>query len=135
MADFHERLSELIKKHKVVKKDLIEFLGMKYRNFHYYETGKHKPNPEMIVKIAQYFEVSTAYLLGIEDEPTMIAPNHLMRVLTPADARWLDLIYKEQDGVDLMLGIDESEFQALVSVWRSIRKARKKGDAISDQKK
>ncbi|MFB9991265.1 helix-turn-helix domain-containing protein [Deinococcus oregonensis] len=33
-----------------------------------WESGKHFPGPENLVKIAEYFHCSTDYLLGVTDE-------------------------------------------------------------------
>ena len=37
-----------------------------------YENGKSKPDPELIAKIATYYDVTTDYLLGIIDNPQPI---------------------------------------------------------------
>ena len=45
---------------------------MKLRSYQYYEqnyeTGGHRPDYETLVKLADYFDVTTDYLLGRSEE-------------------------------------------------------------------
>ena len=66
---FAERFSELVKHCGMQKKELAALLGIKYRNFRYYEVGTHKPEYEGLEKIADYFSVSVDYLMGRTDDP------------------------------------------------------------------
>ena len=124
MAAFSERLSILLESSNKTKKEIAEFLGMTPRNLRYYELGENQPTPDMIIKLSDLFGVSIGYLLGIEDEPKMIAPNPLMRVLTPADANLLDWIYNDPEGIKLMTELDESEAKRLMKVWKVLREVR-----------
>lgn len=69
MISFSERLTELIRNHSVQKKQLAEYLGISYRNLRHYETGERKPDFDGIIALAEFFNVSTDYLLGISDKP------------------------------------------------------------------
>lgn len=42
-------------------------LGITQRTFSNYESGKRQPDPEMLIKMADYFDVSVDYLLGRND--------------------------------------------------------------------
>lgn len=41
-------------------------MNIKYTTYYGYETGTREPGSEFIVRIAEYFNVSTDYILGIE---------------------------------------------------------------------
>ena len=52
---------------------VAEDLGMKYRTYYNYEKGLREPNSEVLITIAQYFDVSLDYLIGRSDVPDV--PN------------------------------------------------------------
>lgn len=58
-----------------------------------YESGKNKPDPEMIAKISMYYNVSSDYLLGISDDYTKINNDEkafLKAVSDPDLERWYE---------------------------------------------
>ena len=55
---------------KVTQKELADYLGLSAQSVSYYRQGRNSPDPKTLVKIAQYFNVSTDYLLGIQELPT-----------------------------------------------------------------
>lgn len=64
------RIAELRKEKKMTLKELGEALGIRDNTLSQYETGKRTPrNPELWEKLASYFGVSVAYIMGIEEEP------------------------------------------------------------------
>ena len=69
MPSFPNRLKELRKSKSATQKAIAEFIGVAERQYQDYEYGKHKPNYEYVVKLAEYFNVSTDYLLGLTDCP------------------------------------------------------------------
>ncbi|MCL2853538.1 MAG: helix-turn-helix domain-containing protein [Defluviitaleaceae bacterium] len=48
---------------------MAEYLGIVERAYQMYEYGKREPNHETTIKLADFFEVSTDYLLGRSDNP------------------------------------------------------------------
>ena len=56
---FSERLRELRNEKKISQKELAEILFVSQQTVAKWETDRSTPNPEMISKIAQYFEVSS----------------------------------------------------------------------------
>ena len=70
MATFPDRLKELRNENKVTQKAVAEFLGILERSYQMYEHGKREPNHKTTIKLADYFDVSTDYLLGRSDNPT-----------------------------------------------------------------
>ena len=48
---------------------MAEFLGIQMRSYQSYEGGDRRPDYEKLVALADYFGVTTDYLLGLIDEP------------------------------------------------------------------
>lgn len=65
---FSERLKLLRATHHVSQSALGKDLFVSQQAVAKWELGTASPNPEMIAKIAKYFDVSTDYLLGRTDE-------------------------------------------------------------------
>lgn len=68
MRDFSEVLRELRKEKGLTQKALAEALNMTERVIRYYEAKDHRPDVDILIKMAQYFEVSLDYLAGLKDE-------------------------------------------------------------------
>lgn len=58
------RLKELRKSRGLKQKDLAAVLQVSPQSIGYYENLVNKPDPETLIKIADYFNVSVDYLLG-----------------------------------------------------------------------
>ncbi len=63
-----ERLKELRKKANLTQKDMADHFGTSQPSYQAWESGKRKPNSENLDKIANFFNVSTDYLLGNTDQ-------------------------------------------------------------------
>ena len=68
MIKFSERLRELRKEKNVTQSKMADFLGIKLRSYQNYEGGSRRPDYEGLVSLADYFGVSTDYLLGLSKE-------------------------------------------------------------------
>ncbi|MDG4969493.1 helix-turn-helix domain-containing protein [Lactococcus lactis] len=64
MSLFNEQLKTLRKINGLTQKELAEKLKIKQNSYSDWENGKSEPNIEMLVRIADYFDVSIDYLLG-----------------------------------------------------------------------
>jgi len=69
MSSFSEKIKQLRKAKGVTQKAVAEQIGILEQSYQKYEYGKHEPNHEITVKLADYFDVSTDYLLGRTDNP------------------------------------------------------------------
>ena len=96
-----EQLRVLRKKHNWKQKEVADMLGIHVTTYTKYETGKSSPNRDMIVKLAEVFDVSTDYLLGVmekrETPPTAIDEGQLDVKLID---RLTSLTPEEQSKVD-----------------------------------
>ena len=67
MKIFAERLKELRKEKNLTQTDLANILKIKQQSYARYEADTSEPSYEMLVEIAKFFDVSTDYLLGINE--------------------------------------------------------------------
>lgn len=61
---FGKRLRQLRKENKLTQRDLAKLLNVSDRTIGYYESSERTPGPDAIVKLSNFFNVSTDYLLG-----------------------------------------------------------------------
>ena len=59
-----ERLTKLRKNRSATQADLAKVLSIERTTYGKYETGGIQPPVEVILKLAEYYDVSTDYLLG-----------------------------------------------------------------------
>ena len=65
MVDFGERIKKLRLQEGLTQLQLAERLGVTKSVVSYYELQERYPSPEIILKLASIFHVSTDYLLGL----------------------------------------------------------------------
>ncbi len=68
MPKFSERIKELRKEKGVTQAVMAEFIGCKDRHYQKIEYGEINIPSLMLERLADYFEVSTDYLLGRSDD-------------------------------------------------------------------
>ena len=66
---FAQRVYELRKKRNMNQKELGEVVGLTAKSISTIESGLRSTTIEKLVLLAQFFGVSTDYLLGLKDEP------------------------------------------------------------------
>ena len=69
MANFSERIRELRRKIVMTQEALGKIIGVGQDSISIYEKGKHYPEVRNLMILADYFGVSTDYLLGRTDNP------------------------------------------------------------------
>lgn len=72
---FYERLKILRKAYRVSQKDLAKPLHVSKQTVSNWENGNITPSVEMLMKIADFFHVSTDYLLGLDDRVCLEVTN------------------------------------------------------------
>ena len=65
-----ERLKELREARKMSQEEIADILGVKRQIISYYETDTRRPNVNDLIKLAQTFETTVDYLLGLSDVKT-----------------------------------------------------------------
>ena len=69
MSSFGERLNYLRKEYNLKAEDLAEIIGVKRRIIFLYEKNEAKPSFEVLLALANHFDVSLDYLVGRTDKP------------------------------------------------------------------
>lgn len=67
MVVFSERLKELRKSKNLSQKELAKILHTTNSSVCDWECGRTEPNLDTVLKIAQFFEISTDFLFGLND--------------------------------------------------------------------
>lgn len=67
---FHERLKYLREKENISREHLAKALDITYSALSKYETGNRQPDFQTLQKFADFFGVTTDYLLGRTDIPS-----------------------------------------------------------------
>lgn len=83
MFPTYEKIKELADNHGISLTKLEEDLG--YSRNTLYKLKSQKPNAERISEIADYFNVSTDYLLGRTDKSTIASDDNINAYLGPAE--------------------------------------------------
>ena len=77
-----ENLRILRKTKKISMKELGLIVGVAESTISLYENGKRQPDNATLIRIAEYFGVSTDYLLGRDETPAeTTADNELLALL------------------------------------------------------
>jgi len=69
MSVFSDRLRDLRKIRNKKQTEIAEYIGVSPRTLRHYETEYVEPNLERLVKLADFFDVTTDYLLGRSNDP------------------------------------------------------------------
>lgn len=72
MAVLSERLAELKSSNNFLQKQIAEGAGVPLRTYQRYENGEREPSASIIISLADFFGVSTDYLLGRTNNPARI---------------------------------------------------------------
>ncbi len=72
---FNENLKNVRLQKRLSQKEVAEHIGVAKSTYSLYESGHREPNIETIKRIADYFEVSSDLLLGLDMPPHTIAAH------------------------------------------------------------
>lgn len=62
------RLRELRLENGLLQKEVAKSIGVSTASYGFYENGVNKPDPDTLIKLADFFEVSLDYLLCRSDD-------------------------------------------------------------------
>lgn len=118
MSKFANRLVELREKAGLSRQQLADSIGLSRASIEYYEKDKRHPDTEMVIKMAQYFHVTTDYLLGLSitsthDKSLRDVCNYLSLPDTVVQK------LKENVSDTLIKTLDSPEFWEFIA-WRQI---------------
>lgn len=97
------RIKDLRKKHKITQMELSEYLNISQSTLALYESKKRAVSVDIIIKLSQFFNVTTDYLLGISDDPKSEAVHG--EQLTDDEKKLIDTYRSlNSDGKQIMIG-------------------------------
>ena len=67
---YFRRIRDLREDRDIKQKAVAEYLGMDPTVYRRYEKGVRSVPVDVVIKLADYYKVSTDYLLGRTDDPT-----------------------------------------------------------------
>ena len=67
MIKFAEKLKELRTEKELSQRDLAKETGLSQNAIAFWENKKRVPNANAVAALAKYFDVTTDYILGLED--------------------------------------------------------------------
>lgn len=70
---YYRRIRELREDNDKTQKEIACFLGMKQPQYYRYENGLRDIPCDILVRLANYYDVSTDYLLGRTDNPVPVS--------------------------------------------------------------
>ncbi len=120
MKSLGNRIKYLREKHNISQIEFSKKIGVSNAVLSRYESGDRKPDYDILQIIADYFEVSTDYLLGRTDIPTL-TPQEKEEAEFQAFANdpELNVFYKE------LPESDEEAVRKLRNIWEIIKNDKK----------
>ncbi|HEL2535515.1 TPA: helix-turn-helix transcriptional regulator [Streptococcus suis] len=107
-----EKIKELAKKRGISLAKLEENLG--YSTNYFYTLKTKAPNAERLAEIANYFNVSTDYLLGRTDNPRIATDNDVQEIdfkEMAAESMSYDGMPLNDEDIDLIASILETRMK------------------------
>ncbi|MGW8822268.1 helix-turn-helix domain-containing protein [Paenibacillus lautus] len=131
MTSYNERLRELRSKKGLSQQELSNRLGFNRATYARYETGNTQPDFDTLQKLADFFDVSTDYILGRTN--TLSSSDRVNGFDEKEQAEFEAFINNPNHGIFFKdyLSAPEERKKELLQFWRFIREAerdRKPGD-------
>lgn len=118
---FGQKLKTLRKRKNMSQKEFAKFFGLAESTISMYERDERRPDFDLLNKFADYFEVSTDYLLGRTDSSLLTQQeNDEAEFQVFANDPELNVFYKE------LPESDEEAVRRLREIWEILKKDYKK---------
>ena len=69
VIELYEHIRSLREDRDLSQKEIAAILGMSQTGYSKYETGENEIPTQILIKLAEYYNTTTDYLLGRTDEP------------------------------------------------------------------
>lgn len=102
MCEIGDRLKLLRNQRKLLQEELAHKLGVSKSAIGMYERNERHPNLAIMNRIADFFDVTTDYLLGKSDEPRLTETQYLIGRK------------KYHELVNLMESLDPDEYESVM---------------------
>ena len=77
VIELYEHIRSLREDRDLSQKEIAAILGMSQTGYSKYETGENDIPTQILIKLAEYYNTTTDYLLGRTDEPWGSNKNRL----------------------------------------------------------
>lgn len=94
-----KRLKELRIEKQITQKKIAERLNITQQTYSDYETGRTNPDIETLIKICDFLEISTDYLIGRSDDfgnVTIYPQTENVNALSSEEQKTIDIIRNKQ---------------------------------------
>lgn len=109
---FPKRLKALRLQRKLTHQDMADLLGITRQGYSKYENGQSQPDIDTINKLAEFFNVTTDYLLGRTDHPNPSEQDDIPEELKDPE---LGLFFKE------LAEAPEERREQLLKIWEILK--------------
>jgi transcriptional regulator with XRE-family HTH domain len=137
MYQLGDRLKSLREKQNKSQLRVAKDLGLSNVQLSRYESGDRKPDPEVIASFADYYEVTTDYLLGRKDvvetpKPPLPAEDVLGKVinvsgkeikLSEEELKVFNKIKEQPVLFHKLANAPEKKIKALIRMWEALESA------------
>lgn len=103
------RIKKLRKERELSITELAEMIGISYQSLQRYEAGKGEPNIQVLIALADFFEVSVDYLIGREPKSKTVKSYHYYIIDEDYTLKELGVTAPTSE----IPVLDKSEFEAL----------------------
>lgn len=126
MSVLTERLNDLRVENGYMQADLAEALNVSPSAYGYYERGIYEPSLDTLKRIAEFYGVTTDYLVGAMDTPHPHVSYSLTKELHLSEAE-MEVVKKLKTTVLAELSEQPEEHtQAMIDCWRFVQDMFKK---------
>ncbi|MEH7223899.1 helix-turn-helix transcriptional regulator [Bacillus sp. JJ1566] len=129
---FQSRLKKLRTDRKLTQQQIANKLGITRQAYGYYESEKEKREPDHATtqKIAEIFDVSVDYLLGITDLKVNVAGKQIH--LSPNELKVLEEIKKYPSLFHDLANAPDKKIRQLIKMWEVIKMDLEEDDDRDD---
>jgi len=115
-----KRLRELRIEKSLSQSDIAKIVGVSQQAIGNYESGTRTPDPDTIIKLANFFSVTTDYLLGLAD----ISKHQIDEISNVEIEELLKKSNVQFDGVPLDEEDKEDLLEFIKVAWKQINKRK-----------
>ena len=116
-----DRIFELIKQNKMTAKQVAAETGISQSNFTEWKKGRSNPKPDAIKAIADFFKVSTAYLIEGITEP-FNPGREMISSLTTSELKTVVLTDEAFEMLKNFEKLDERQKALILAFMKSVEK-------------
>lgn len=69
MVHLTKRLRDLREDHDLTQEEVAKIVGNSKQRYGEWERGEHRPSIDAIITLAEFYKVSTDYILGLTNDP------------------------------------------------------------------